>query len=237
MARTETSSTRNQILRALKTNAGSTILELAELVDVSPVTVRHHLNSLQADGFVEARTVKRRSVGRPFHVFYLTDAAEELFPRKYLGLTRRLLDQIKTNLPAEAVVKLFEEMAGDIIADYQARFEGRSKAERMAVLVEILENEGFVVSWEKQNGEYVLIEHSCPYRNLGQEHTDICTLDRVLITRVLDSPVKKTSCLLDGDHSCAYVIGGDLGTATGQESNGQREELVELEGVSNGESG
>jgi predicted ArsR family transcriptional regulator len=207
MTRTDNTSTRNQILRALKTNTGSTILELADQVGVSPVTVRHHLNSLQAANFVEVRTVKRRSVGRPYHVFFLTDAAEELFPRKYLGLTRRLLEQIKTNLPPEAVAKLFEEMAVDIVADYQARFEGKPKSERMAVLVEILEKEGFVVSWEEQNGEYVLIEHSCPYRTLGQEHADICTLDRVLITQVLDSPVQKTSCLLDGDHSCAYVIG------------------------------
>jgi predicted ArsR family transcriptional regulator len=207
MDRIDRTSTRNQILRTLKTNDGSTIMELAEQVGVSPVTVRHHLNSLQADNLVRSSTGKRNSVGRPYHVFHLTEAADELFPRQYLGLTRRLLDQIKTTLDPETVSTLFEEIADEILSDYRSRLEGKSKEERIQLLSEILENEGFLVTWKENNGGYTLVEHSCPYRNLGREHPDICKLDHTLITQVLDSPVKQTSCLLHGDQSCVYTIG------------------------------
>ena len=99
--------TRDLILRALKTSGGTTVLGLANQVEVSPVTIRHHLSSLQADGLVEA-TVERRSVGRPHHVFQLTDAGEEVFPRQYLSLTKRLLEQIKSNLDAQTIAHLLK---------------------------------------------------------------------------------------------------------------------------------
>lgn len=206
--RIATASTREQMLRALKTNDGATIAELAKLVGVSPVTVRHHLSSLQAGKLVSSRTAKRSSVGRPYHTFHLTDDGEELFPRQYLGLSKRLLDQIKIKLSPEIVPELFEKMAAETLARHQARFEGRSEAERMEVLDEILEAEGFVVSWQEENGERVLVTHSCPYRNLGRQHPEICAFDHALISQVLDSPAVKTSCLLQGDQACVHVIRG-----------------------------
>lgn len=200
-----TQGTRDEILRSLKTRGGVTVLELSEMVGVSAVTVRHHLNSLQADKLVEARA-ERRSVGRPHHIFFLTDAGEELFPKQYLGLTRRLLDQMKSSLPSETVSRLFEHMAEDIIAKHQHRLRGRSQDERMEILVEILEEEGFMVTWKKEKNTYRIIEHNCPYRNLGNDHPDICTLDQTLITSILEAPIRKTSCLLKGDSSCTYVV-------------------------------
>ncbi len=199
-------STREVILRALKTRNGASVPELAELADVSAVTVRHHLSSLQADGLVKVGTDQRRTVGRPPHVYYLTDSGEELFPRHYLGLAKRLLDQVKTNLSSEAVSELFEKMADDILSGYAATLRGASRKERLALLAEILENEGFVVTWEETGGDQVLIGHSCPYRNLGREHPDVCTIDHTLITRILGSPAQRTSCLLQGDNQCTYVI-------------------------------
>jgi DeoR family suf operon transcriptional repressor len=199
-------STREVIVRALKTNNGASVPELAELADVSAVTVRHHISSLQADGLVEVGTDQRHTVGRPRHIYYLTDSGEELFPRHYLGLAKRLLDQVKTNLSSEAVSELFELMADDILSAYTSRLEGASQKERLTLLTEILENEGFIVSWEETDGDTILIGHSCPYRNLGREHPDVCTIDHTLITRVLGSPAQRTSCLLQGDNQCAYII-------------------------------
>ena len=199
-------STREVIVRALKTNNGASVPELAELADVSAVTVRHHMSSLQAEGLVEVGTDQRHSVGRPRHIYYLPDSGEELFPRHYLGLAKRLLDQVKTNLSPEAVSALFEKMAEEILSEYAGRLRGASREERLALLTEVLESEGFVVSWEKQGDEQILIGHSCPYRNLGREHPDVCTLDHTLITKVLDSPARRTSCLLQGDNQCTYVV-------------------------------
>ncbi len=197
--------TRDLILRALKASSGTTVLELAKRVEVSPVTVRHHLSSLQADGLVEAQ-VERRSVGRPHHVFFLTDAGEELFPRQYLSLTKRLLHRLKANLPSEMVAELFEQIAHEIVTEHAGKLKGKNNAERMAVLIEILEAEGFMVNWKQKNGEFQIIEHNCPYRKLGLEHPDICKLDQALITAILDAPAEKRSCQLKGDPRCVYIV-------------------------------
>lgn len=73
-------STRDLILHALKSSAQSNIESLADAADVSPITVRHHLNSLQAEGLIEVESV-RRKVGRPYYVYSLTEKGNELFPK------------------------------------------------------------------------------------------------------------------------------------------------------------
>lgn len=72
-------STRDLILHALKASAQSKIESLAEAADVSPVTVRHHLNSLQAEGLIEVESVRRKvtAVLR----LYLSEKGNELFPK------------------------------------------------------------------------------------------------------------------------------------------------------------
>ena len=89
-----TSATRETILRSLRTQGQCTVKELAEVVGISPVSIRHHLAQLQAEGLVATKEV-RRGVGRPHHAFSLTEEAIELFPTRYFQLTNRLLDEIK----------------------------------------------------------------------------------------------------------------------------------------------
>ena len=60
-------STRDTILEAIKQANEATVDDLAKAADVSPVTVRHHLNSLQAEGLLRTHSV-RRKVGRPYYV-------------------------------------------------------------------------------------------------------------------------------------------------------------------------
>lgn len=197
--------TREMIIRVLKTKGSATVLGLAGQVNVSPVTVRHHLSNLRADRLVDARVV-RRSVGRPHHVYQLTDLGEELFPRQYLSLSRRLLDRIKSSLSPELMSQLFEEMAREIVEEHTDRFEGKPPAQRIKVLAEILEAEGFVVTWEEKDGEFRVIEHNCPYRNLAQDFPAVCQLDSTLIATVLGAPAEKLRCQTEGAAHCAFRI-------------------------------
>jgi DeoR family suf operon transcriptional repressor len=197
--------TRELIVRVLKTKGSATVLGLADEVNVSPVTVRHHLSSLQADGLVDATAV-RRSIGRPHHVYQLTDAGEELFPRQYLSLSKRLLDRINSSLSPELLGQLFEAMAREIVAEHAHRFKGKPPTQRIQALVEILEAEGFMVSWDDQDGEFRVIEHNCPYRNLARDFPAVCHLDRTLIATVLEAPAERIRCQTEGADHCAFRI-------------------------------
>jgi DeoR family suf operon transcriptional repressor len=213
--------TRDQIIRVLKTKGRATVLGLADQVNVSAVTIRHHLSGLQADGLVDA-TLERGSVGRPRHVYHLTDAGEELFPSQYLSLSKRLLDRINSSLSPNLVSRLFEDMARQIVNEHAHQLRQKSWAERMDILTDILEAEGFMVTWEDRDGEYRVIEHNCPYRNLAHDFPAVCQLDKTLIAAVLEAPAEKIRCQVEGADDCAFRV-RITNTATGATNEPRRD--------------
>ena len=198
-------STRDVILRTIKQRHQATVDELAEAAGVSPVTVRHHLNSLQAESLLISDSV-RRKVGRPYHIYSLSDKGNELFPKRYAQLSTRLLEELKRQFPSEVVRELFQNVVKDIVAEHRDAFEHLDFEERLTFLVELLGDEGFLARWEKRDGEYHLIEYSCPYISLGKEHTEICTFDKELIIAVMGAQVEQHGCMLTGSHCCEFTI-------------------------------
>jgi DeoR family transcriptional regulator, suf operon transcriptional repressor len=193
-------STREIIVRALKAHNQASVGELATAADVSPVTVRHHLNALLAEGLLITKSV-RRKVGRPHIVYSLSQKGHDLFPQKYARLSSRLLDELKVRLPAEAVAELFVGAGQRTLDKHKEEFEDLPFEDRLDYLVELLAEEGFLASWEKIGGAYRLTEYSCPYISVGQHHAEICSFDTELILNVLRTDVTQHSCMLSG-HSC-----------------------------------
>lgn len=202
----EKQSTRDLILHALKSSAQSNIESLAEAADVSPVTVRHHLNSLQAEGLIEVESV-RRKVGRPFYVYTLSAKGNELFPQKYFSLTSRLLEELKDRLPPETVNEIFISLVQRIMEERAGEFEGLPFEERLNYVINLLGSEGFLARWEKRDdGRYQIIEYSCPYISMGHQHSEVCTLDKQLMITVLGTAVEQHSCMLHGDDYCHFTL-------------------------------
>lgn len=198
-------STRDRILQTLLRRSRMTINELAEAVGINPISVRHHLTNLQVEGLVAAEE-ERHGVGRPRLVYFLTEAGLERFPTRYLRLATRLLDQLKSTMPAPMVRELFLQMATDIAEEYADQMQGLSMEERLEVAKELLAQEGFTVEWERQGNRYQIHEITCPYLQIGQNHPEVCTVDQTLISRLLAVPAEKVQCILHGDSKCTYVV-------------------------------
>ncbi|MBN1317469.1 MAG: DeoR family transcriptional regulator [Anaerolineales bacterium] len=197
--------TRQQILEALKMSGGSTVQSLAETVDVSPVTVRHHLGNLQADRLVNI-TLERRSVGRPHHVYSLSQEGENQFPQQYLNLSKRLLNQIQKTYSPPEINQLFKGIARDIIEQNIDNLKGKSGIERLALLLEIMEDEGLMAQWEEENGDIIIQTNNCPYRALIDNHPEVCALDHSLISVILDVPVEKIDSMQEGSPRCTFKV-------------------------------
>ena len=198
-------STRDTILHTIKSSQQANVEALATAAQVSPVTVRHHLNALQADGLIQSESI-RRKVGRPYYVYSLSEQGHELFPKRYVRLAIRLLDELKSRLPDEIMKEVFDSVVNGVLDDHRGEYENLSLEKRLDYLVNLLGDEGFLASWEKQEDSYVLTEYSCPYISVGQSHTEICAIDKELIINVLDSPIQQNSCMLDGDDCCRFVV-------------------------------
>lgn len=200
-------STRQKVLHTLLRDHRCTVNELAEAVEINPISVRHHLSRLQAEGLVTAEE-ERHGVGRPRQVFFLTEAGMEQFPTRYLRLTIRLLEQLKESLPSKMVDQLFSQMAADLVEEYarSANMQGLNIEQRLELVHELLREEGFDLEWEKRENQYFIREVNCPYLHVGQNHPEVCRIDQTLISTVLDMPTEKVKCILDGDNQCTYVV-------------------------------
>lgn len=200
-----TTPTRDIILRTLRSQGDCTVKDLAEAADVSPVSVRHHLSNLQAEGLVSVEEV-RHGVGRPHHSFSLTEKALELFPSRYYRLTNRLLLEMKENMPQERVDDLFENVADSMADQFASELQDLPLEERLSRLVELLQEEGFDTELEKKGDQLLIHELSCPYLHVGQEHPEVCVLDQSLIAKALTLPVERVTWLLEGDLHCTYAV-------------------------------
>ena len=197
--------TRERVLQTLLVRQRCTINEIAEAVDINPISVRHHITKLQADGLVNSAE-ERHGVGRPRLVYVLTEDGMEKFPTRYLRLTTRLLSQMKESMPGPVVSKLFSQIAEDLASEYASDMQGLSMEERLDFVKDMLAQEGFTVEWEKKDGSYQIHEISCPYYQIGITHPEVCTVDQTLISKMLALPANKVQCILDGGSHCTYVV-------------------------------
>ena len=198
-------STKDRILQTLLRKPKLTINDLAEAVEINPISVRHHLSNLEKEGLISAEE-ERHGVGRPRLVYSLTEDGMERFPTKYLRLTTRLLSQMKETIPGPMVAQLFNQVAEDLADQYAADIKGLNMEERLDFVKELLAQEGFTVEWELKDGQYEIHEISCPYYQIGVAHPEVCTMDQTLISRMLAVPANKVQCILNGGAHCTYVV-------------------------------
>ena len=198
-------STRDRILQIMLRHPRSTINELAEAVEINPISVRHHLTNLQVGGLVAAEE-ERHGVGRPRLVYFLTEDGLEKFPTRYLRLTTRILTQMKDKFPQPMVSEMFKEVATTMADEHSSELKGLNVEERLDVMKDLLAEEGFVVEWEKKGVEYHIHEITCPYLQVGQSHPEVCTVDQTLISKMLAVPANKIQCILSGAAHCTYVV-------------------------------
>jgi DeoR family suf operon transcriptional repressor len=201
----EAKNTRERVLKTLLAQERCTINELAEAVSINPISVRHHINRLEAEGLVKSAE-ERHGVGRPRRVYYLTEDGRERFPTRYIQLTMRLLEQLKGTMPRAMINQLFSQIAEDMAAEYQGGLVDLSIEERLDLVKQLLSSEGFAVDWERKGPYFQIHEKNCPYYHVGQNHPEVCSVDQTLISAILSIPAQKIQCLLHGDNHCTYIV-------------------------------
>ncbi len=197
--------TRLAVLQAIHMQGQATVASLAQALGISPIAVRHHLTGLQAEGLLNV-TLARQTVGRPKHVYSLTEAAERYFAPAYRTFAERLLHELKASLTREQLAAIIDRMAENIALRYGAlRIEG-SPEERLHKLVDILGEEGFRAAVRRLESGALQAELSCPYVFIGGRHAESCRIESTIIRSALGQDVQRTACVLDGDRLCIFSV-------------------------------
>src|ERR1700675_1085752 len=92
-------STRQTILNILRRRQ-ATVDQLTKELGLAPATIRRHLDILARDGPGDVTQVRRKT-GRPHYLFSLSEKGEELFPKHYVRITNRLIEEIVALTPNE----------------------------------------------------------------------------------------------------------------------------------------
>src|SRR5215210_6570710 len=106
--------------------SGRTVEELARPLGLTDNGVRAHLAMLERDGLVRQRGSVRRGSGggKPAYVYELTPEAEDLFPKAYEPVLRRLLDVLSERLGPEESEALLRSVGRLLAEEHPMRADG-----------------------------------------------------------------------------------------------------------------
>lgn len=205
---------RKHILEILKERDGATVAELAESLEMAPVSVRHHLDILQGDNLICVDRLERKGhVGRPQQVYGLTPEANEHFPDNFASLAAGLVRQLKQVLPPEQVSSTFQAMAHQFAEELSPQLVGLGTEDRLDRVINFLNERGYLARWEHNeespDGGYLLHKCNCPYAGVSDEHSELCIMDQALIDSLMGEPCMRVQTMADDARCCTYRIGGD----------------------------
>jgi predicted ArsR family transcriptional regulator len=197
--------TRQEILQHLQRNGRATVKELGQLLGLTSTGIRQHLTVLERDGLVLAHE-ERGGVGRPTLVYSLTDKAEALSPRSYDELANNLLEEIRASEGRERMYQILHRVAERMADAHWERVQGKDTAERVKETAAIMQEQGCLVDWTENDGEFLLNEYTCPFPKVAKQDSSVCALHVDFVRRLTGADTRLAQSLLRGQRACTYRI-------------------------------
>jgi predicted ArsR family transcriptional regulator len=202
-------STRTKILQLLRRSGELTAGELSCALGVGAVGVRQHLATLCQEELVVAVGV-RRGLGRPSHLYSLTEKAKQLFPKTYECIALDALGHIAATGGAAQIDELFATRQQRLAAQYRARLAGESVEARVAALAAILNEQGYMCEWDRSDdGAITLTEYNCPIDCVAREFPQACACELRLYEDLIGARLVQISTIAGGAASCQYCVAGE----------------------------
>jgi predicted ArsR family transcriptional regulator len=160
---------------------------------------------------------ERRPTGRPHLLFSLSESGQEKFPRRYDRLADLALqevalleaDEIAGLGPEEKKKLLLRKMAERVYHQHEAKVRDKALGDRVALVAEILREEGGFAEWTAEGAEFEIVDYNCVYRRVADSHKDVCDWHVHLLGKLLDRPVKCSEMMSRGADSCRFVVRDD----------------------------
>jgi DeoR family transcriptional regulator, suf operon transcriptional repressor len=188
----------------------ATAEDVAAHLGITASGARQHLSSLADHGLVdtvEAREEPPRR-GRPRLTYHVSELGDLLFPKAYGALTNELLGYVAES-GVDAVDRLFERRRDHRIDNAAQRLaRHRSLAGKVAELTAILDEDGYLASWEQLNRDHFLVvEHNCAIAAVACSYRQACSSELEFIRAILpDAEITRVSHMASGDRRCAYDV-------------------------------
>lgn len=194
-------STRGRILALLREHL-RTVEELAQSLDLTGNAVRAHLATLERDGLIERRDI-RRGPSKPSHLYGLTSEAEIQLSRAYLPVLGALLAELVETEDRRTVDAIMRK-AGQRLARQmrQPPAPGQDVAERLKPAVEIIAQLGGAASAEIDGQAFQVHDNCCPLAGITSRYQVACQAIAGLMSEVIGVPVAVQCEMGEHPHCC-----------------------------------
>lgn len=205
--------TREVVARAILEGGPATAVDLAEKLSITPAGVRRHLDSLVADGILEAREPHLRSVasrgrGRPAKVFLMTDRGREQFEHSYDDLALMAIKFISAKSGEGVISDFAKYRAEDLERRSVARMSGaiKGRSEKIAALSKFLTKDGYAASVHRHDLGHELCQHHCPIAHVAAQYPQLCEAETEAFANVLGTHVQRLATIAHGDGVCTTFV-------------------------------
>lgn len=207
-------STQDAILLYLKKEGEMTVQSLCELLSITAMAVRRHLQVLQNDGLVESR-MERQSRGRPTYKYRLTSKAESLFPSGFQTLAMDLLDAVYETSGHKGIMDLLKARNRKRMGRLRERVENKDLRSRVEEVSKIFSEDGYMTEWEElPDGNFFIYQRHCALHDVANQYRQVCALEPQLMESLLDVKVTREKYMLKDDPVCGYLVHHDKETTT-----------------------
>jgi len=202
-------STRRRIFDAIMANGNITATQLARQLGITPAAVRRHLELLESQGLVMARTPSHRAMasrGRPAKTFRITDAGRERFGHSYSELAVQAIAQLLAVVGPDGIDKLAAAHFTPIQDGFSATLASNPAEPRPTALAAAFAARGYAANVSQMAGGTQLCQHHCPLEEVARLYPEICTVETSLIAQLLHSHVQRLATIAHGDGICTTNI-------------------------------
>ncbi|MBD1866935.1 transcriptional regulator [Cyanobacteria bacterium FACHB-471] len=204
---------KDQILHVLKLQGAQTATALADELQVSPMAIRQHLQTLKAEQWVTYRE-ERRPMGRPVKLWQLTKQSADRFPNRHADLMVDLLRSIQTVFGSDGVDRLVTERSQRQIQTYQSKLTDlvaeQNWQHQVKAIAQLRTQEGYMAEViDQPDGSLLLVENHCPICTAAQTCQKLCGAELEVFKAILGEAIaiERVEHILQGDRRCAYWVG------------------------------
>jgi predicted ArsR family transcriptional regulator len=223
---------RDRVAASLLNEGPATASLLAVRLGISATAVRRHLDSLSADGMVQATDrppygpQPTRGRGRPARTFALTEAGRAQFPAEYDELAADALAFVE-QFGGQDAVTAFAESRG---AALEARLRGilgddwrrASDLDQVRAFAAALGDLGFATSVDPAPAGVQVCQHHCPVAHVAGQYPQLCEAETEAFGRLLGRHVQRLATIANGDGVCTTVIPISISTSPMDSSTTER---------------
>jgi DeoR family transcriptional regulator, suf operon transcriptional repressor len=202
-----TGNSQQQVLtQLLERKSGVTLDELVTAVGLSRTAVNQHLIALEREGYVR-KAAPRKTGGRPQHIYVLTEEGTNLFPKQYSWFSKLLIQTLREQVGEDKVGQYMYDLGVKMSANLIPRLVGKNRVERIAEIVQIMNETGFLARTVSPTDPDKLprVEcKNCVYHDLSKNYPEVCRFDIGFLSGLMGAEVEHEACMQRGSEACRF---------------------------------